>query len=357
MRVASKISIEPDDKSVLEKWVRSHTIEKRFSERARIILLAEQGKTSKEIASDLKLREATISKWRRRFSELGMIGLQDEQRSGKPAIYEKSDERRILEALDKKPPKGYSVWSGGLLAEHLKDLSKDYVWKVLRKYGIQLQRRHSWCISTDPEFTQKSADIVGLYLNPPEKAVVICVDEKPAIQALERAQGWLKLPNGKAITGFNHEYKRHGTTTLFAALEVATGLVKTEQFNRRRRKEFLAFMNEVVEQYGSKEIHVILDNLNTHKPKNDKWLTRHKNVTFHYTPTHASWLNQVEVWFSILSRQALKNKSFTSKEQLVQAIVSFEKVYNKKAAPFVWTKTVVFPTTLNKRLKCADLYN
>jgi transposase len=357
MRKARTIVLSQEDRSELERRIRSQKIEKRLSERARIILLAADGLESKAIAQNLHVRQATVSKWRARFSKFGLLGLLDEQRPGKPPTYEKKDERRILEALDRKPPKGYSSWSGGLIAEHLKDVGKDYVWKILKKHGIQLQRKHSWCISTDPEFAQKSADIIGLYLNPPEKAVVICVDEKPAIQALERAQGWLKLPNGKAITGFNHEYIRHGTTTLFAALEVATGLVQTEQFNRRRRKEILAFMNEIVSHYGDKEIHVILDNLNTHKPKNDKWLTRHKNVTLHYTPTHASWLNQVEVWFSILSRQALKNASFASKEQLVQAIVNFEKAYNKKAAPFEWTKTVVFPGGLKKKLKYADLCN
>jgi transposase len=357
MRVAPSINLQETDKEELLRWTRSHTIEKRLSERARIILMASDGKANKDIAEHLKTREATVSKWRGRYHQMGVLGLQDEVRPGKPAAYDKADEKRVLETLDKNPPKGYSTWSGSLIAEKLGDVTKDFVWKVLRKYGIQLQRKHSWCISTDPEFAQKAADIVGLYLNPPEKAVVICVDEKPAIQALERAQGWLKLPNGKAITGFNHEYKRHGTTTLFAALEVASGMIKTDQFNRRRRKEFLEFMNDVVADYGDTEIHVILDNLNTHKPKNDKWLTRHKNVKFHYTPTHASWLNQVEVWFSILSRQALKNKSFTSKEQLVQAIKDFEKVYNKKAAPFVWTKSVVFPQGLRKKLKYADLCN
>jgi transposase len=357
MKVARKITVEGENQQELEKWIHSQKIERRLLERARIILLASQGKSNKVIAELLQTREATVSKWRNRFILHGLKGLQDKLRSGKPREYSKKDEKRILSVLDEKPPKGYSVWSGGLISGYLKDVSKDYVWKVLKKYGIQLQRKHSWCVSTDPEFAKKSADIVGLYLNPPEKAVVICVDEKPAIQALERAQGWLKLPNGKAITGFNHEYKRHGTTTLFAALEVATGLVKTEQFNRRRRKEFLEFMNEVVGQYGDKEIHVILDNLSTHKPKNDKWLMRHKNVTFHYTPTHASWLNQIEVWFSILSRQALKNRSFNSKDQLVQGIIDYEKAYNKKASPFEWTKTVVFPTKFEKKLKYADLCN
>jgi len=354
MKKALPVQVTADERKDLEKWIRSQTIEKRLSMRAHIILLASEGKESKEIASTLHTREATISKWRNRFIADRLIGLQDTPRTGKPREYTQDDETRILNVLDKKPPKGYASWSGGLMADHLKDISKDYVWRILNKHGIELQRRHSWCVSTDPEFSKKSADIVALYLNPPENAIVLCVDEKPAIQALERAQGWLKLPNGKAITGYNHEYKRHGITTLFAALQVATGMVKTQQFNRRRRREFLAFMNDVVADYGQSEIHVILDNLSTHKPKNDKWLTRHKNVKFHYTPTHASWLNQIEIWFSILSRQALKSKSFSSKEQLVQAIIDFEKAYNKKASPFEWKKTVVFQKKLRGKINYAN---
>jgi transposase len=177
---------------------------------------------------------------------------------------------------------------------------------------------------------------------------VICVDEKPHIQALERAQGWLRLPNGKSLTGFNHGYKRHGTTTLFAALNVATGQVKAGHYKRRRRREFLDFMNEVVADYPEREIHVILDNLNTHKPKHDGWLARHPCVHFHYTPTHASWLNQVEVWFSILSRLALKPASFTSPQQVRNAIDLFLAAHNKDAAPFEWRKRQVYPKGLKK---------
>ena len=156
--------------------------------------------------------------------------------------------------------------------------------------------------------------------------MVLAVDEKPQIQALERAQGWLRLPNGKALSGYSHGYKRHGTTTLFAALEVATGLVRTEHYWRRRRREFLDFMNQLVELYEGFEIHVILDNLNTHKPKHDRWLARHKNVHFHYTPTYSSWLNQVEIWFSILSRRALQGASFTSPWQVREAIDKFVEI-------------------------------
>jgi transposase len=250
-------------------------------------------------------------------------------------------ERRILAKLDEAPPSGYATWTGSLVAQALGDVSKHQVWRVLRSEGIHLQRRRSWCISTDPEFVPKAADIVGLHLAPPENAVILCIDEKPHIQALERAQGYLKLPNGKAVTGFNHEYKRHGTTTLFAALEVLTGKVMGAHSHRRRRRDFLAFMNEVVAAYPGQELHVILDNLNTHKPKHDRWLARHPNVHLHFTPTHASWLNQIECWFSILSRRALRGASFTSPRQVREAIDRFIEAYNQNAVPFQWTKREV----------------
>lgn len=355
MREAKPVTLNKRDKETLESWANSATIEARFKERAKIILLAHEGKSNKEIASFMHTREATISKWRNRFCESGLAGLDDLKRTGKPKEYGISMERKILKILDKDPPAGYSSWNGNLIAIHLGNVSSDFVWRVLKKHKIHLQRKHSWCISTDPEFATKAADIVGLYLDPPNNAVVICVDEKPAIQALERAQGWLKLPNGKAITGYNHEYKRHGTINLFAALEISTGLIKTKQFPRRRRKEFLLFMNDVIKQYKNKEIHVILDNLSTHKPKNDQWLARHKNVHFHYTPTHASWLNQVEVWFSILTRHALQKASFTSIYQLMEAIENYCKAYNDNAHPFEWTKEKVYQGTIKD--KYANLCN
>ena len=197
----------------------------------------------------------------------------------------------------------------------------------------------SWCEGNDPEFATKAADVVGLYLAPPENAIVICVDEKPSIQALERAQGYLKLPNGRALTGHSHDYKRNGTSTLFAAFEVATGKVTAAHKKRRRRVEFLDFMNDIIAAYPDTAIHVVLDNLNTHKPKNDRWLKRHPNVHFHFTPTRASWLNQVEIWFSILEGKSLHGASFTSVAQLRDHIDTFIEAYNENAKPFVWTKT------------------
>jgi transposase len=275
--------------------------------------------------------------------------LSDSARSGKPVKYDHGTEKQVLALLDQLPPKGYAQWNGRLLAEALPEVSKDQVWRILRRHDISLERRRSWCISTDPEFGQKAADVVGLYLNPPEKALLLAVDEKPSIQALERAQGYLRLPDGKAVNGFSHCYTRHGTTTLFAALEVTTGLIKAAHYKRRRRREFLDFMNEIVAEHPGREIHVVLDNLNTHKPKDDRWLKRHPEVHFHFTPTYSSWLNQVEVWFSILSRQALRGASFTSPVQLRQAIDDFVAVYNETAAPFEWRKAVVFPSALKAK--------
>jgi len=279
----------------------------------------------------------------------------DKPRLGAKVKYGEDTERRIMKQLDVPPPPGHTTWTGGLVAQALGDVAASHVWRVLRKHGIHLQRRRSWCISTDPQFAQKAADVIGLYLYPPENAVVLCVDEKPAIQALERAQGWLRLTNGEALRGFGHEYKRHGTTTLFAALEVATGLAHTGHYRHRRRREFLDFMNQTVALYPDKELHVILDNLNTHKPKNDRWLARHHSVYFHYIPTHASWLNQVEVWFSILSRQALRGLNATSVRDICRAIDAFTDARNEHPFPFEWNKSVVYPVNLKHHY--ADLCN
>jgi transposase len=346
-RPATRVTLSDDERAVLTSWVRAGTTEQRLVLRARIVLAAAEGQATQDIATVFGQRPATVSKWRLRFAQGGIAALQDEPRPGRPAQHGEPDERRVLELLDQDPPSGYAAWNGRLLAEALGDVSADYVWDVLRSYGISLQQSHSWCVSTDPEFAAKAVDITGLYLDPPENAIVLCVDEKPHIQALERAQGYLRLPNGRAITGFSHEYRRHGTTTLFAALETATGLVKAGHYGRRRRREFLDFMNEVVRGYPpDAQLHVILDNLNTHKPKHDRWLARHPNVHFHYTPTHASWLNQIEIWFSILARQALKGRSFTSPRELRQTISQFVQAYNQDAAPFEWKKALLHQVQL-----------
>ncbi len=354
-RKAVVIRLKQSDQEILRRWFRSGSVEHRLNQRARIILLAAKQWQNKDIAKELKMSAQVVGKWRERFSRNGLEGLRDAPRSGKPPKYGEATVRRILNALEQSPPKGYAKWTGRILSEHLGDVSEDEVWRVLRRLRISLQRRRSWCLSTDPHFARKAADIVGLYLHPPRNALVLSVDEKPAMQALERAQGWLRLPNGKTLSGFNHEYRRHGTSTLFAALNVATGQVQAGHYRRRRRREFLDFMNEVVAAHPGTSIHVVLDNLNTHKPKDDRWLRRHPQVHFHFTPTHASWLNQIEIWFSILSRQALKGASFTSVGQLREAIDDFIEEHNERAAPFEWTKKEVFPSTLKNNI--SDLCN
>ena len=321
-----------------------------------MILLAASGLNGKEIALRMKTRPARVSKWLRRFARERIAALNDSPRSGeKRRKYTRVTEERILNALDKAPPAGYSRWNGRLLAQHLGDVSQHQVWRVMRKHNLHLERRQSWCVSTDPHFSRKAADVIGLYLNPPENALVLCVDEKPHIQALERAQGWIRLPNGRALTGFNHEYKRNGTTTLFGALNVATGLVHTGHYRRRRRREFLDFMNELVSNYPGKELHVVLDNLNTHKPKEDRWLKVHPNVHFHFIPTHSSWLNQIECWFSILSRSTLQGASFTSVRTLIEAIEAFVASWNQDASPFEWTKAEVHQQQMKRSY--SDLRN
>src|SRR5271165_5775413 len=350
---AREVRLKPKVRKVLEARCRAPTTAQRDVRRARIVLLAAEGRSTRSIAEEVGVQPRIVSNWRRRFAEHGLGGLQDRPRAGKEPIYGKATKKRILALLDKPPPQGYGRWTGPLLAKALGDVDVQYVWRFLREHNIDLAARKPWCESNDPEFASKAADVVGLYVDPPAKAIVLCVDEKPSIQALERAQGYLKLPNGRALTGQSHDYKRHGTTTLFAAFEVATGRVRAAHKKRRRRKEFLDFMDDVVAAYPKAQLKVILDNLNTHQ-KNDEWLKRHPLVTFHFTPTRASWLNQVEGWFSILQGQSLSGASFTSVEQLKLHISAFIKAYNKDAEPFVWTKSKVHQRRVKGR-RLSDL--
>src|ERR1700726_569016 len=337
---AREVRLKPKIRKVLEARCRAPTAPQRDVKRARIVLLAAEGRSTRSIAEEVGVQPRIVSNWRRRFADHGLAGLKDRPRGSKKPIYGTATNKRILALLDKPPPRGYCRWTGPLLAEALGDVDVQYVWRFLRNQKIDLKARKSWCESNDPDFASKAADVVGLYIDPPGKAIVLCVDEKPSIQALERAQGYLKLPNGRALTGQSHDYKRHGTTTLFAALEVATGKIIATHSKRRRRVEFLDFMNSVTAAFPKRQLHVILDNLNTHK-KNEQWLKAHPNVQFHFTPTSASWLNQVEVWFSILQGQSLSGASFASLKQLEQHIDAYIKAYNDNADPFVRTKKKV----------------
>ena len=299
---ATVVILMAEERAELEGLARSTKTEHRLRLRARIVLLAADGVASRAIGRAVGCTTGTASKWRVRYAEKRLAGLDETGERGAEPKYTTATNKRILALLDQTPPEGYARWTGPLLAAALDDVDVQYVWRFLRAQKIDLAGRKSWCESNDPAFVAKAADVVGLYMAPPENAIVICVDEKPSIQALERAQGYLKLPNGRALTGHSHDYKRNGTSTLFAAFEVATGKVTATHKTRRRRIEFLDFMNDIVAAHADTAIHVILDNLNTHKPRNDRWLRRHPNVHFHFTPTRASWLNQVEIWFSILSR-------------------------------------------------------
>ena len=338
---ATPIILTAEERAELEGLGRSTKTEYRTRFKARIVLMAADGEATRAIARALDCTTGTASKWRVRYAKDRLAGFSEVGNRGAEAKYDKETDRRILALLDAAPPEGYANWAGPLIARALGDVHVQYVWRFLRAQKIDLSGRKSWCQSNDPEFAAKAAEIVGLYMAPPDNAVVLAIDEKPSIQALERAQGYLKLPNGRAMTGQSHDYKRHGTTTLFAALDLASGEVVGRHYKRRRRVEFLAFMNMIVADYPEREIHVVLDNLSTHKPERDMWLRRHKNVHFHYTPTYASWLNQIEIWFSILASKSLDGASFTSVAELVAHIDAFIADYNQSARPFVWTKSKV----------------
>ena len=334
------LSCSPQDRAELERLARSRTEPVRGVERAKIVLACLSGAPQAQIAARLSTRPNTVSKWRIRFAQQGIAGLADAPRSGKPKTYGPDLRTKLLAVIETPPPKGQARWDGQALAKAV-GAKKSTVYALLQKEGIHLQRSRSWCVSTDPQFAAKAADIVGLYLAPPQRALVLSVDEKPSIQALSRATGYVRTSSGKIARGLKSTYRRNGTLNLFAALDVATGKVRNKTTATKTRADFQAFMDEVVADVpADREIHAILDNYCTHK-KNDAWLKAHPNVTFHFTPTSASWLNQVEVWFGILTRNALKGASFDSKEALAKAIQDFCEAWHENAHPFIWRKREV----------------
>jgi len=334
------LMITEEEREKLEKMINAAKTPQRHATRARIILLCTQGIAVQEIAKSLSVRPNTVIDRRKDFEIRRLKSIDDRPRSGKPRTYGDEFRNQVLQTLEQSPPFGIATWDGVEVAKHLK-ASPDAVWRVLRKEGVHLNRRRSWCVSTDPEFSAKAANIIGLYLNPPEAALVISVDEKPSIQALERTTGYVQTSNGKIVQGYKSTYKRHGTLNLFAALEIASGQIAAKITERKTRPDFLEFMNEIVAGIpDDREIHVILDNYCTHK-KNDEWLSKHKNVHLHFTPTSASWLNQVEIWFGIFTKKALRGASFSSCEQLRRAIENYLEVYKQNPKPFVWKKREV----------------
>jgi transposase len=340
-RHAPELECSVEEKASLVVITKSRIEEARAVERARIILACLEGKEIQQVAGELDVSIPTVTKWRQRFSLWGLRGLRDQPRSGKPVTYDKAFRNRVLATLEEPPPPGMSHWDGPALAERL-DASVHAVWRVLRREGIYLQRRRSWCVSTDKEFAPKAADVVGLYLNPPLNAVVLSVDEKPSIQAIERASGYVETDSGKVVRGLKSTYKRHGTLNLFAALEVGTGQVKTKFTEFKKREDFRGFLDGVLaDQPQDAEIHVILDNYSPHK-RNEDWLAKFEGrVQFHFTPTSASWLNQIEIVFSLLQRKTLNGGSFKTKDQLREAIEAFFLRHNERAKPFRWRKREV----------------
>ncbi|MBM3746140.1 MAG: IS630 family transposase [Acidobacteria bacterium] len=304
--------------------------------RSRIVLAAAEGRSNQRIASDLGIPEVTVGKWRRSFAALGLEGLGDAPRSGRPPKHDASVWLKVQTLACQQPP-SQSRWSVRTLAREV-GLPHSTVHAILHASELQLHRIRTFTFSPDPDFEAKLLDIVGLYLSPPEDALVLCVDEKTGIQALDRTQPLLPLRANKPRSWTN-EYVRHGTQTLIAALEIATGKVVAHIRNRRTSVNFLRFMNDVVGAYPDRELHVVADNLNIHKNEAARrWLGRHPRVRFHYTPTHASWVNLVECFFSILSKQALAHSVQRSKRDLKALLQRFLANYNATCSPFTWTK-------------------
>jgi transposase len=317
--------------------VRSSTVEAGLAQRARIVLLAAQGVPNAEIARRVGVSRPTVIGWRNRYEAGGISALGDLDRSGRPPVI---DDVAVVVATVQAPPEALGVthWSARLLGKHL-GISFASVARIWREWNLQPWRRETFKFSTDPELDAKVRDVVGLYLNPPDKAVVVCIDEKSQIQALDRTAPILPIRPGLPEKA-THDYVRHGTTTLFAALEVATGKVTDACHPRHTHAEFLAFLKQVAKAYPRVPLHVVADNYATHKhPAVQAWLAKHPRVRMHFTPTSGSWLNLVEVFFGIITRQAIRRGTFTSVKDLIAAIETFIDAWNDRCQPFVWTKT------------------
>ncbi len=337
--VASAVTLEPDERQQLESFSRSRTLSHALVIRAKIVLRAADGEGNIPIARSLKTTRETVGKWRKRFAERRLEGLYDELRPGRPRTVEEERIMELIEKTLKRKPKGATQWSCRSMAKEIA-VSKSMVHRVWKTLGLQPHRQRSFKLSTDPFFVEKVRDIVGLYLNPPEDALVLCVDEKSQCQALERTQPVLPMGLGY-VEGVTHDYVRHGTTTLFAALDIANGEVLTECKPQHRHQEFLGFLRLIEANVPQDlDIHIVLDNYASHKhPKVRSWLTRRPRYHLHFTPTYSSWLNQVERWFGLITQRAIRRGSFTSVKELVHKIDEFVAHYNRKASPLMWTAT------------------
>lgn len=335
-RVAPTVTLNAVSESTLQHLVRSPSTPQGLALRSRIVLAAAAGESNQEIASALGLPQVTVGKWRRSFAQRGLEGLADAPRSGRPVTHSREVWHRVQSRACQQP-EFQSRWSVRTLAREV-GLPRSTVHEMLAASGLQPHRLRTFTFSPDPDFEAKLLDLVGLYLNPPENALVLCVDEKTGIQALDRTQPLLPL-RAKHPRSWTSEYVRHGTQALLAALEIATGQVLAHVKQRRTSVNFLRFMNDVVAAFPQRELHVILDNLNIHKnPAAQRWLRRHPRVHFHHTPTHASWANLIECFFSILGKQGLAHSVHHSRRELKESIERFIAHYNQNCSPFTWTK-------------------
>jgi transposase len=338
-RALAELTLSAQENNELVQWRRRSKTSQALALRARIILACADGSSNSEVARALHITKQTVGKWRSRFIAQRLDGLLDEPRPGAPR---KLDDARIEELIAttlNERPRDATHWSSRALAKKLK-VSQSTVSRAWRAFGLQPHRQETFKLSTDPLFIDKVRDIVGLYLNPPLKAMVLCVDEKSQIQALDRTQPLLPMAPGIAERR-THDYMRHGTTTLFAAFDIATGKVIGELHRRHRAKEFLQFLRTIDERVPAElSVHLVMDNYGTHKtPTIKAWLARHPRFVVHFTPTSSSWLNQVERWFALLSQKQIKRGTHRSTVALEQAIRDYLAIYNEQPKPFIWTKS------------------
>ena len=338
-RPKTPIVLSVEDQLQLSAITNSRSMPHGLVTRARIILMAAEGHNNRIIAEKVALSPQMVCKWRQRYIDQGFKGLHDELRPGRPRSISDEEVAMVIQKTLKTKPEDATHWTVRSLARET-ELTRPTIHRIWRVFGLQPHRQKNFKLSTDPFFVEKVRDIVGLYLNPPDKAMILCVDEKSQIQVLNRTQPVLPMGLGY-VEGITHDYVRHGTTTLFAALNVATGEVLTACKRRHRHQEYLNFLKRVNTNVPEDlEIHLVVDNYVTHKhPQVKRWLAAHPRYHVHYTPTSASWLNQVEIWFNIITQRAIRRGTFKSVKELVAKINQFVEQYNAATRPFVWTAT------------------
>lgn len=336
MNAAPQITLSAQERLTLERWSKSRTVQARQAQRAQIVLLAADGKMNKDIAAELGITPNTVCRWRSRFAEHRISGIEkDLPRGGRHSDTDLA--RRIVEATTQTKPVGATHWSTRTLAAHL-GVNRGRVQRVWAAAGLQPHRVETFKVSNDPQFTEKLLDVVGLYLNPPERALVLCADEKSQIQALDRTQKSLPMYPGRCGT-LTHDYKRNGTTSLFAAIDMLEGKIIGTCMERHRHQEWIKFLELIDKETPAHlELHLIVDNYRTHKhEKVARWLKRHKRFHMHFIPTSSSWLNLIERWFRNLTDKQIRRGVFRSVDELKQAIECYISTHNQSPKPFVWT--------------------